>query len=154
MDCSPLREAYRDLLAALRAVRIERLTDEQSADLDWTLAHLALSDAELTAAAEATGRDEPAVVDNAGAMDPERLGAWTGTRSLADRVAGLEAQAERLVTAVSRLDQPASGSPVTLRVHDRRGRFVEEQTITWVELVALRAERHLPGHTRRIEAYA
>jgi hypothetical protein len=154
LQAESLAEAYRRLVAAARlAGGSAQLTDEERAQVDWTLSHIALSDRMLAQAARRVLAGEPARIDNSGAMDEAAIAGLIASTSHEQRVAMVSERAEDLVSLV-RLMPPDQGSvSLQARLVNREGHVVFDDRLSWGDLVKARAEQQIPGHAARLEAF-
>ncbi|WP_433174697.1 hypothetical protein [Actinoallomurus sp. CA-150999] len=148
MDTTRLTHAYRDLVAAASAIDAA----VRRADVDWTLAHIALSDEMLAGAAERLLTGENVVVDNRAAMDETAIAELIAATSHAERVALVHRNGAALTNVVGRIPEATADRTVRIRLVDRTGRQVTDAEVTWDRLIRMRAEEHLPGHTARLAA--
>lgn len=86
MNNSGLEQAYRRLTTAAQAINPARLSDGDRQQLDWTLAHLALSDPLLIQAAHQVLAGESPLIDNSPAMDQTAIDHLIATTSHQERV--------------------------------------------------------------------
>jgi hypothetical protein len=155
MDTEKLTEAYRRLEAAARAVAASPLpTDEQRAETDWTLAHVALSDLMLAEAARRLAAGEPARIDNTTAMDPDAIRELTGSMPYEERVALVAARGALLVELIARQGPAEGAQSVQVHLVDKAGNLAFEGVMKWGELVSARATVQIPGHAARLAGYA
>ncbi len=155
MNTDRLVAAYDDLLSALRALDPAGLDREQRDEADWIVAHLVLSDRVLVAAADHVLEGAGTVtVDNRHAMDRDAIANVLSSLSHHERIGTIERQGGELVDRHRRIPEAAAGTVVRLVLHDRAGRLSHQSTTTWGELVAARADQHLPGHARTLRALA
>ncbi|MEV5708530.1 hypothetical protein [Actinoallomurus sp. NPDC052274] len=152
MDTTHLGRAYRDLTAAASAIGEAALPAARRADVDWTLAHVALSDEMLATAAERLLAGEPVTVDNRTAMDETVIAGLIARTSHAERVALVRRNGAAFVGLVRRIPAETAEGPVDLHVFDRAGRQVADERMPWGRIVRMRAEEHLPGHAARLAA--
>lgn len=155
MDTTALDTAYGNLLDAATALAPPYpLGDAERAEVDWRLVHIALSDRIIGVAAADVLAGRPAVVDNLSAMDRETIAQTIAVTTHLERVETIRRHATALLDTNARMPEDAVASLVELRMHDREGRHVSDTTMSWGELMGLRAERHLPGHTTQFAAFA
>ncbi|WP_055499852.1 hypothetical protein [Streptomyces albus] len=153
MDTSALDLAYRRLLTTAAALDDHSLTESPARDdTDWTLAHIALSDRLLAATARDVLTGAPAVVDNRAAMDDTAIGTLIASTTDAQRIGLVRGAADGLLAVIRTIPGHAAGRPVRLRLVNREGQPVPEQSMPWHRLVELRASTHIPGHTERLAA--
>ncbi|MCI2420722.1 hypothetical protein MOQ72_25055 [Saccharopolyspora sp. K220] len=151
MDTSSLDAAYRDLIHNAEAIiDSTRLSEDARSLIDWTTAHLALSDRILAAAARDVLTGVPAVVDNREAMNAKAIDALIGATSPQERVDLVRRNAADLIATVQAVPEHAADTPVRLSIVDRDGHPVPDQQLPWSELIHLRATQHVPGHAARI----
>ncbi|WP_214409206.1 hypothetical protein [Sphaerisporangium fuscum] len=55
---------------------------------------------------------------------------------------------------VQAIPEHLATTPVRLGLFGRDGRPLPEQDLSWIDLIGLRATRHLPGHAARLAAAA
>ncbi|MFF4652765.1 hypothetical protein [Streptomyces sp. NPDC001380] len=160
MDTTSLRTAYTGLLdaaaAAGAAAQAGRPTAEPPGEpgAERTLAHVALGDRLLAAAARRLLEGATPSVDNAPAVDPAAIDALTSSAGhdvLADLV---RRNAAELLGLVERLPDDAALRLVRVRLVDGSGREAFSGEVPWGELLRVRAEEHLPGHADRLRRLA
>jgi hypothetical protein len=150
MDTTRLSTAYRGLVDAASALDEDDLSAAPRADVDWTLAHVALSDEMLAAATERLLAGESVTVDNRTAMDETVIADLIARTSHAERVALVRRNGAAFMDLVRRMPAETARRPVRLRVYDRTGRQVADERMPWERIVRMRAEEHLPGHAARL----
>ncbi|MDA8284783.1 MAG: hypothetical protein M0Z42_16180 [Actinomycetota bacterium] len=151
MNTDGLVAAYDDLLSALRTLDPTGLHHDQRDEIDWLVAHLVLSDAILVAAADHVLEGAGTVtVDNRRAMDRDAIANVLSSLSHHERIQTIEDHRDELVDRHRCIPKAAAGTVVRLVLYDRTGRLSHQSTTTWSELVAARADQHLPGHARTL----
>ncbi len=152
METAKLKRAYMDLLAAADAVgqRAEQLSPALRAEIDWRLCHVALSDEILVAAVESTRLGQPAVVDNKPAMDAVAIAGLIARTDHNQRIFIVSEWANSFIAAVAQLTEEQANATIQLLLHDRNGRPVSIAERSWLDVVQLRAERHIPAHTKAL----
>lgn len=154
MNANALTPAYRDLLeTAQHYDATVPATHATRPEADWRLVHIALSDALIEQALEATENGQSALVDNRPAQDATAIAAVIKTSTAAQRIEQLRRRGHALVARVAGLDPALWTHPVRLLVHDRDLKLVADQQMPWHALIALRASTHLPAHTRKFQAW-
>lgn len=153
MDTSALDDAYRRLLDVAESFHdTGSLPEADRSTVDWTLAHIALSDRILAATADAVRAGTPPVVDNRDAMDDATVTALIASTTHDQRVTLVRRNAAELAAATARIPDHLADTPVLVRLVGRDQRPVPEQRLAWRELILLRAGHHVPGHTARLAA--
>ncbi|MGP4019733.1 hypothetical protein [Saccharopolyspora sp. 5N708] len=150
MDTTGLDAAYRDLIRNAEATDSTRLSADARSLIDWTMAHLALSDRILAATARDVLSGIPAVVDNREAMDSATVEALINTTTHQERIDLVRHNAAEFTAAVQAVPEHAAHHPVRVRLVDRDGQPAADQELPWSELIRLRATQHLPGHATRL----
>ncbi len=152
MDITKLKRAYLDLLEAADAVglRAEKLSPALRAEIDWRLCHVALSDKILVAAVESTRLGQPAVVDNKPAMDAAAIAGLVARTDHNQRISMVSERANSFIASCASLTQEQANAMVQLIVYDRNGQLVSAVQLSWLDLVQIRAERHIPAHTKAV----
>jgi hypothetical protein len=154
VDVTVLRAAYRDLLAAAEKItEAGPLPEQVRADVDWTLAHVALSDRLLAAAARDVLAGLPVRVDNSSAMDPASIAKLISATSHAQRSDLVRRNADDLLAVIAMTPDETARTPIELHLVDRNGRTAATSRLPWSELVGLRATKHIPGHAARLAAW-
>ena len=155
MNTDRLVAAYDNLLSALRVFDPAGLHHQQRDEADWIVAHLVLSDRVLVAAADHVLQGADVVtVDNRHAMDRDAIAAVLSSLSHHERIQTIEDHRDELVDRHRRIPDTAVTTLVRLVLYDRTGRLSHQGTTTWGELVAARADQHLPGHARTLRDLA
>lgn len=151
MDTIPLAQAYRRLIEAAQAITPSTsLTEDERADIDWRMAHIALTDELLATAARDILDGSPAIVDNLPAMDSDAIAAIIGNTSHAQRVMRVRAHGAAFIACLTRMSDEQAKTAVRLKLHDRNGALVSDRTMIWNDLVHVRAQRHIPAHVARL----
>ncbi|WP_030807225.1 hypothetical protein [Streptomyces sp. NRRL S-337] len=154
MKLSALAAGYQKLLAAAEAISpAAPLLPDVRADLDWRLCHIALSDRIIVTAAHKTLAGKAAVVDNQAAMDSDQIGKMVTATSHTERVDAVRRNAAELLDALRRFSSDETETSVELRIYNREGEHVSDSWTSWQDLIALRAEKHIPGHTDQLVGY-
>ncbi|MDH6131845.1 hypothetical protein P3T37_001219 [Kitasatospora sp. MAA4] len=151
MDTSQLNHAYRTLLDAANGLtEDDPLSEAARADVDWTLAHLALSDRLLASTARSILAARPGELDNTAAMSPQAIAALVDATSHFQRVDMVRRNAAELTALLERIPYHHGTTPVSVRLVDRAGSTVFTGNVPWGEIVRRRAQDQLPGHTARL----
>lgn len=124
------------------------LPDERGAD--WTLAHIALSDRLLASTARQVLGGAAAGLDNGPAMDPKAIEELTSSVDRDVLVELVRRNAAELVGLVAQMPQDQQATPVTVRLVGDEGKELFSGAVPWGEIVRMRAEEHIPGHTDRL----
>ncbi|MER5394343.1 hypothetical protein [Saccharopolyspora sp. NPDC002686] len=155
MNTNALETAYPELIRNAEAITDATPLTEQARTLaDWTIAHVALSDRILAAAARDLLVGAPVVVDNREAMDPATLNALISRTSHQERIALVRRNADYFTATVQCIPDHAARIPVRLSLVDRDGNSVPDRHLPWDELIHVRATQHLPGHAARLAELA
>ncbi|MEU0783062.1 MmgE/PrpD family protein [Streptomyces sp. NPDC006173] len=158
METAVLDEAYVALIAA--ATTAATPGDQASAsqpgerDADWTLAHIALSDRLLASTARQVLAGDAAGLDNGPAMDPKAIEELTSSVDRDVLVELVRRNAAELVGLLAQTPQNQRATPVTVRLVGDTGEELFSGAVPWGEIVRLRAEDHIPGHTDRLRRTA
>lgn len=153
MDTTELDEAYRHLHTTARAISdTTALAPDARSVIDWTLSHLALSDRILAAAAREALSGLPGVVDNRDAMDDTAIASLVASTTHTQRVDLVRCNAAALSAVLKAI--PDAAAPTRLHLVSRDGHPVPDQELPWSELMRLRVNEHLPGHTARLRLLA
>ncbi|MFG2309365.1 MmgE/PrpD family protein [Streptomyces sp. NPDC048566] len=155
MRTAALEDAYADLIAA--AGEAPPGTGASAAGehgVDWTLAHVALSDRLLASTARQVQGGEAARLDNGPAMDPKAVEELTSSVDRDVLVELVRRNAAELVGLVARMPDNRGATPVAVRLVGDQGEELFDGAVPWGEIVRLRAEDHLPGHADRIRRAA
>ncbi|MFE1775559.1 hypothetical protein [Streptomyces sp. NPDC059008] len=155
MDTKTLADAYQQLLlAAERITESTPLAALERSDVDWLLAHIALSDRILATAARDVLAGIPVVIDNQAAMDDDNIAQLIGSTTYVQRIDAVRRNGAEFADLVRQVPERTGSVTVQLRVHDRSGRRISDSRATWAELVDLRATKHIPGHAQRLAELA
>jgi hypothetical protein len=155
MDTDTLAEAYQRLEnAALFVAASPAPTEQQRADTDWTLAHVALSDLMLAEAARHLSAGDPVRIDNSTAMSPTAIRELIETTEYQERVDLVAARGAELVGLIARQGAQEATASVEVHLVDSAGRTSFEGTMTWGEIVHARGTVQIPGHAARLAGYA
>lgn len=152
MDTLELNRAYHDLLVTAEALTgSDRLTGAAGADVDWTLAHIALSDRLLAATARSVLAGTPAGLDNSAATG-EPLAALLTATTHPQRIELVRQNAAELAAVLERIPDGQAGAPVDVRLVDKAGNPAYAGSAPWGAIIGRRAQDQLPGHTARLAA--
>ncbi|MEU8789557.1 MmgE/PrpD family protein [Streptomyces sp. NPDC048643] len=157
METAALEEAYTGLIAAATAAALgDRPSVPQPGerDADWTLAHVALSDRLLASTARQVLAGDAAGLDNGPAMDPKAIEELTSSVDRDVLVELVRRNAAEFVGLLARTPQNQRATPVSVRLVGDQGEELFSGAVPWGEIVRLRAEDHLPGHTGRLRRIA
>jgi hypothetical protein len=83
-------------------------------------------------------------------MDRDAIANVLSSLSHHERIQTIGHHRDELVDRHHRIPDTAATTPVRLVLYDRTGRLSHQGTTTWSELVAARADQHLPGHARTL----
>ena len=149
MDTTELKAAY---AAFLDAARLPGPPGD-----GWTpervLAHVAVNDELLLAAAAALAAGRPAPYDNARAVDDDHLArveAEAGSYEVL--LSALRRGAEELIEVAELLDDETAATPVPTRIVDG-GEIRIDRPMTLAELLRIHARLHLPGHAAQLTGH-
>ncbi|MFI9206026.1 hypothetical protein [Streptomyces sp. NPDC053048] len=156
MDITDLAEAYRQLVNAAEGITDSTpVTATERADVDWRLAHIALSDRILASAArDVLGGAESVLVDNQPAMDAHAIAGLIASTTHPQRIDAMRRNAAELMDLLELTGEGAGNTTVHLRIHDRDGRHVSDSRMTWSDLIGVRANQNIPGHAVRLAELA
>ncbi|MFD8738248.1 MmgE/PrpD family protein [Streptomyces sp. NPDC059618] len=170
METSVLEEAYAGLITAATGAalggRESAAGGRESAGgsgesplpgergTDWTLAHIALSDRLLSSTARQVLGGAEAGLDNGPAMDPKAIEELTSTVDRDVLVELVRRNAAEFVGLVARIRQDQQATPVAVRLVGDEGQELFSGAVPWGEIVRMRAEDHIPGHTERLRRIA
>ncbi|MFF2775576.1 hypothetical protein ACFVU3_11770 [Streptomyces sp. NPDC058052] len=153
METDELLTAYRHLLeAAERITDTSPLAESDRAQIDWILAHIALSDRALAGAGRDVLAGRAARLDNAQAMSKSEIGRILGSTTHAERAELVRRNAMELIDLLARTPEEAAEATVRARLVDREGSVVFDQDLKWGDLVRVRAREHIPGHAATLRA--
>ncbi|MEW2043785.1 hypothetical protein AB0885_43745, partial [Streptomyces sp. NPDC005534] len=157
METAVLEEAYAGLIAAATAAPLGHQAsaprpDEH--DADWTLAHIALSDRLLASTARQVLAGDPAGLDNGPAMDPKAVEELTSSVDRDVLVELVRRNAAEFVGLLAQTPENQRATPVIVRLVGDKGEELFSGAVPWGEIVRLRAEDHIPGHTGRLRRMA
>ncbi|MFD6925778.1 MmgE/PrpD family protein [Streptomyces sp. NPDC059944] len=157
METAVLEEAYAGLIAAATAAPLGHQAsaprpDER--DADWTLAHIALSDRLLASTARQVLAGDPAGLDNGPAMDPKAVEELTSSVDRDVLVELVRRNAAEFVGLLAQTPENQRATPVVVRLVGDKGEELFSGAVPWGEIVRLRAEDHIPGHTGRLRRIA
>lgn len=153
METAVLEEAYVGLIAAATAAAVGHQVSVPPAGergVDWTLAHIALSDRLLASTARQVLGGVAAGLDNGPAMDPKAIEELTSSVDRDILVELVRRNAAEFVGLVARMSQDQQATPVTVRLVGDAGEELFSGAVPWGEIVRMRAEEHIPGHTGRL----
>ncbi|SHF88422.1 hypothetical protein [Streptoalloteichus hindustanus] len=153
MNTNDIGHAYEGLLRVAADLTSASLDQQERADTDWTLCHVALSDRLLADAAREVLAGRPPLVDNLPAMEPSAISSLIRSTTHEERVDLVRRNGAEFVDLLARTPEKDEDTPVRLRVFGRDGQHVTDGEMTWGELVRLRAESHLPGHAARLAGF-
>ncbi|WP_416971079.1 MmgE/PrpD family protein [Streptomyces sp. 4F14] len=153
METSPLEDAYVALIAAATAATHGDPPPAPAPGergIEWTLAHVALSERLLASTARQVLAGTPAGLDNGPAMEPKAVAdliSSAGPDVLVDLV---RRNAAEFVGLLARTPKDRGAAQVAVRLVGDDGEEVFSGPVPWAEIVRMRAEEHIPGHTNRI----
>ncbi|MFP8885487.1 MULTISPECIES: hypothetical protein [Streptomyces] len=151
MDTTTLALAYEKLLAAAESVTDDSpLPDADRAQVDWVLAHVALSDRALAGAARQVLAGEPARIDNAPAMSKTAIASLLASTTHEERTEMVRRNAMELLGLLERTPDAGVGAAVQARLVDRGGNEVFDDVLMWGDVIRMRAEEHIPGHAANL----
>lgn len=151
METTVLEEAYAGLItAALAAPPQQPAAPAGGRGTDWTLAHIALSDRLLASTAREILTSVPPVLDNGPAMDPAAIEELTSSAGRDVLVELVRRNGAELVGLIARIPSENRSVPVAVRLVGDTGQELFAGPMPWGEIVRVRAEEHIPGHTARL----
>lgn len=153
METAVLEEAYAGLIAAATAAALGHqasVPQPGERGADWTLAHIALSDRLLASTARQVLGGAAAGLDNGPAMDPKAIEELTSSVDRDVLVELVRRNAAEFVGLVAQMPQDQQATPVTVRLVGDEGEELFSGAVPWGEIVRMRAEDHIPGHTGRL----
>ncbi|MFD9636259.1 MmgE/PrpD family protein [Streptomyces violascens] len=155
-DTAGLEAAYDGLFraAASRVGVGSEVDGGAGADVDRTLAHLALSDRLLADIARQVldGAEAP-VLDNSAAADPAAIDALVAAADRAVLVELVRRNAAELVGLLARTPDRCRAADVRVRLVNGAGAELFSGSVPWGEVVRMRADEQLPGHAARINSF-
>ncbi|MFC9244747.1 MmgE/PrpD family protein [Streptomyces sp. NPDC057136] len=157
METAVLEAAYAGLIAAATdALGHEDPPPVQPGEhsADWTLAHIALSDRLLASTARQVLGSRAAGLDNGPAMEPKAVEELTSSVGRDVLVELVRRNAAELVGIVAQIPYENQSAPVAVRLVSDKGEELFAGTVPWGEIVRMRAEDHLPGHTALLRRLA
>ncbi|MEU3558223.1 hypothetical protein [Streptomyces fragilis] len=155
MDTKELFRAYKELFAAAEHIADDPLlVGADRTQVDWTLAHIALSDRALVDVGHAVLSGEDAVLDNAQAMSKSEIGRVISSTSYGERVEMVRRNAAALIDVLDISPEETSDATVRARLVDREGKVVFDEDLKWGDVICMRATEHLPGHTAALRCWA
>jgi hypothetical protein len=153
METEQLALAYERLVAAATEAGRTGLTEDQRAQVDWTLGHVVLSDRMLTDVAWRVRAGREARIDNGGAMDERAIAAVVATSSHDERTTMVANQARALLAVIADTATDRATTVLPARLVDRTGTEVFSGEVVWGELLSARANHQIPGHAARLEGF-
>lgn len=151
METTALEEAYAGLIAAALAAPTRHPAEPPGEHgTDWTLAHIALSDRLLASTAREVLVGVPPLLDNGPAMDPAAIKELTSSAGRHVLVELVRRNGAELVGLIGRIPVENRSVPVAVRLVGDTGEELFAGPVPWGEIVRMRAEEHIPGHTARL----
>ncbi|GAA3378504.1 hypothetical protein GCM10020367_58270 [Streptomyces sannanensis] len=155
METKELSRAYKELLAAAESITDDRpLAEFDRAEVDWVLAHIALSDRALAGTARDVLAGRAARIDNAQVMSRAAIAAVLCSTTHLERVDMVRRNAKELVDLLEQIPQEAAGTAVRAQLVDREGMLVFDDDLKWGDVIRMRAMEHIPGHAATLLARA
>ncbi|MFE4634904.1 hypothetical protein ACFRJ1_16225 [Streptomyces sp. NPDC056773] len=155
MDTSELFHAYEELLSAAECITEDTLLSESDrARVDWTLAHISLSDRALVGAGQAVLAGREAHLDNAQAMSKSEIGRIICSTTHGERAEMVRQYGMELVDLLNRCPDEAADANVRACLVDLGGAVVFEADLKWGDLIRMRTQEHIPGHTAALRSWA
>ncbi|MFD7550993.1 hypothetical protein [Streptomyces sp. NPDC059816] len=153
METKVLLRAYQELLDAAERITVAApLAEPDRAQIDWLLAHIALSDRALADAGRAVLAGREALLDNAQAMSKSEIGRILGSTTHSERAELVRRNAMELIDLLDLTPDEAADTTVRARLVDREGSVVFDQGLQWGDLIRVRAEEHIPGHAHTLRS--
>jgi site-specific recombinase XerD len=87
-------------------------------------------------------------------MDPDAIAAVLASLPHPERIQAIGRNASELIDRHRRIPETAGATTVQLLLHNRHGQLTHEGATTWAELLAARADQHLPGHAHTLRRIA
>ncbi|GAA2565127.1 MULTISPECIES: hypothetical protein [Streptomyces] len=154
METKDLVAAYADLLAAAESITDNSpIADADRAQVDWLLAHIALSDRALIDAARQILVGHSAWIDNTQAMSKSEIARVLSVTNHAERVDMVRRNSRELVAVLECIPDTAAKTTVRARLVDRNGTVVFDNDLPWGEVIQLRATEHIPGHAASLASW-
>ncbi|MFZ3499322.1 hypothetical protein ACODT5_39980 [Streptomyces sp. 5.8] len=155
METKELFHAYKELLSAAECITDESLLAESDrARVDWTLAHISLSDRALVGAGRAVLARQEARLDNAQAMSKSEIGRIICSTTHGERAEMVRQYAMELVDLLNLCPDEAADATVRACLVDRGGAVIFDADLKWGDLIRMRAQEHIPGHTAALRSWA
>ncbi|MFD9304493.1 hypothetical protein ACFWCB_17855 [Streptomyces sp. NPDC060048] len=155
METKELFRAYQELLAAAECIADDSpLAESDRAQVDWTLAHIALSDRALAGAGRAVLASREARLDNAQAMSKSEIGRIICSTTHRERAEMVRRNAMELIDLLGLSPDEAAGATVRACLVNREGAVVFDDDLKWGDLIRMRAQEHIPGHTAALRSWA
>ncbi|MFJ4568550.1 hypothetical protein ACIP4U_33875 [Streptomyces caelestis] len=155
VETKELSRAYKELLAAAECIADDSLLAESDrARVDWTLAHIALSDQALVGAGRAVLASREAHLDNAQAMSKSEIGRIISSTTHGERAEMVRRTAMELVDLLDLSPDEAADAMVRACLVDREGAVVFDEGLKWGDLIRMRAKEHIPGYTAALRSWA
>ncbi|AQS65621.1 hypothetical protein [Streptomyces pactum] len=153
MDTKELLHAYQELLAEAELITdAPPLAESDRTQIDWILAHIALSDRALADAGRAVIAGREARLDNTQAMSKSEIGRILRSTTHAERAELVRRNAMELVDLLALTPDEAADATVRARLVNREGAVVFDQDLKWGDLIRVRAKEHIPGHAATLRS--
>jgi len=154
VETKNLSRAYKQLQATAEAITDgSTLTDAARAQVDWLLAHIALSDRALADAARQVLAGRPARIDNASAMSKAEIATVLSSTTHEQRVDMVRRNAKELIDILDRTPHRSAATIVRARLVARNGDLVFDNDLTWGDVIEMRAAEHIPGHAASLASW-
>lgn len=153
MDTTDLTHAYEALLTAAESITSTTpLSNTDRARVDWTLAHIALSDRMLATTARDVLAGRPATIDNASAMSQNAIDSVLASTTHLERAELVRRNAKELTDLLEQTPAHGGRALIRTRLVDRAGQQVFQGNLTWSEVVQMRGRDNIPGHAATLSA--
>lgn len=149
MKTGQLADAYEEFLTVVQSITASGpLSAPVQARIDLTLAHVFLADRALVLVARQILAGDMARLDNGDAMSRTVLGNLIAGTSHAERVTAVRQEMGTLTRLLRAIPEEAADIAVTVRLVDQDSEHIFEEGLRWGDLIQVRAQEHLPGHSR------
>lgn len=153
METKDLARAYKELLAAAESITEDGLLSEADwTQVDWVLAHIALSDRALAGAAREVLNQRPGRIDNAPAMSKSAIADVLASTTHTERVEMVRRNSAELMDLLKRTPQERAATMVRAVLVGRTGELLLDDNLEWGAVVKMRTHEHIPGHAAKLAA--